>query len=98
MGMNIHIRIKNDVAYGEKIGENYIDDFIKALEELEKQPGVNFIYCTSNESDYMELFYSNFIETYDKAENHVQDIQDLYQEAFNKPVCIEQDLIVIEYF
>lgn len=62
MGMNIHIRIKNDIAYSGKMGENYIEDFIKALEELEKQTGVNFIYYISNESDYMELCYSNFIE------------------------------------
>lgn len=63
---------------------------------------------TKNEIEYsnrignnysnLELIYSKFIEAYNKVKNHAQDIQELYQEAFNQPACIEQDLIVIDYF
>ena len=98
MGMNIYIRTKNDIEYGGRFGENYIDDFIEALENLESQEGISFIFGINDESDYIELCYSRFIEAYNKVKNHVQDIQDLYQEAFNQPTCIKQDLIVIEYF
>lgn len=63
---------------------------------------------TKNEIEYtnrignnysnLELIYSKFIEAYNKVKNHTQDIQVSYQEAFNQPTCIEQDLIVIDYF
>lgn len=98
MGMNIYIRTENDIAYGDRIGDSNIEDFINSLEELERKTKIKFIYGVNNESDYIELCYSNFIEAYNKVKNHVQDIQDLYQEAFNQPTCIKQDLIVIEYF
>lgn len=96
--MGIQIRVKNEIAYGDMIKHTNIYDFIKNLEELEKKTKIKFIYSINNESDYIELFYSKFIEAYNKVNNHTQDIQGLYQEAFNQPVCIKQDLIIIEYF
>lgn len=98
MGMNIHIRVKNDIAYGGKIGENIIYDFIENLEELQRKTKIDFIGDINGETNYIELSYSRFIEAYNNSQNHVQDIQELYKEAFNQAVCVEQDIIVIEYF
>lgn len=96
--MGIQIRVKNEIEYGDILRSTNIYDFIKNLEELERKTKVKFIYSINNECDYIQLFYSKFIEAYNKVKNHVQDIQNLYQEAFNQPVCIEQDLIIVEYF
>ena len=99
MGMYAHIRTKNEIEYSNRIGDNgKIIDFVNNLYELKNKTNIDFLSYVADDYSKLELIYSGFIEAYNKVKNHVQDIQELYQEAFNQPVCIEQDLIVIDYF
>lgn len=99
MGMYAHVRTKNEIEYSNRIGDSgKIIELVTNLYELKNKTNIDFLSYVADDYSKLELVYSGFIETYNKTKNHVQDIQDLYQEAFNQPVCIEQDLIVIDCF
>ena len=99
MGMYAHIRTKNEIEQASRIGDNgKIIELIDNLYELKNETNIDFISYVADDYSKIELIYSRFIEAYNKVKNHVQDIQELYQEAFNQPTCMEQDLIVIDYF
>lgn len=99
MGMYAHIRTKNEIEYSNRIGDNgKIIELVNNLYELIDKTDIDFIFHVADDYSNLELIYSKFIEAYNKAKNHAQDIQELYQEAFNQSACIEQDLIVIDYF
>jgi hypothetical protein len=99
MGMYAHIRTKNEIEYGGRIGDSgKIIELHNNLYELKDKTNIDFISYVADDYSKLELIYSEFIEAYNKVKNHVQDIQELYQEAFNQPTCMEQDLIVIDYF
>lgn len=99
MGMYAHIRTKNEIEYGGQIGNNgKIIELTNNLYDLKNETNIDFISYVADDYSKIELIYSGFIKAYNKVKNHAQDIQELYQEAFNQPACIEQDLIVIDYF
>lgn len=99
MGMYAHIRTKNEIEYGGRIGDSgKIIDLLIKLYKLKNKTNIDFISYVADDYSKLELIYSKFIEAYNKVKNHVKYIRELYQEAFNQPTCIEQDLIVIDYF
>lgn len=102
MGMYAHVRIVNEIEYGNEIGKNYqVDSFFDDLSNFEELSGETLIEFYNFENTFIEINYSKFIKAYEelsKSHKITKAILEIYNEAFNKESCIKNNIIAIEWF
>lgn len=101
MGYRAHVRIINEIEYGDSLGFDEPNELLEDLEFLEEEYGDYIIQWQDGPNDDLEINYKNFIEAFEKyydKENYSECLKNLYDDVKDRDNLKNNGYIRIDWF
>lgn len=101
MGYRAHVRIINEIEYGNSLEFAEPDELLEDLELLEEEYEDYIIQWQGEYDDNIELNYENFIDAFEKyynEEKYNKCLKNLYDDVKNRDNLNKNGYIRIDWF
>lgn len=101
MGYRAHVRIVNEIEYGDSLGFEEPDDLIDEIQKLQSESDKQIFGWFDENSDDIELDYEPFIEAFEKyynKEKYSENLKKLYDNIKEHDNLKNNGYIRIDWF